>query len=544
MVEPAYIAISAAKKKSLLEAIPAEWHVVVPADTDNLTKFAETCGVLTPREIEITAAYDAVALLERVHAGKYTSLEVAVAFCKRAAIAHQAINCCTEIFFERAYEVAKKQDEYFVANGKPMGPLHGLPVSIKDSYNLRGIDSAIGMPAWVGRPEPESSAIVEVLEELGAVMYVKTTVPQSMMVLDTANNLIGAARNPFSAHITAAGSSGGAGAIVAFRGSLIGMATDIGGSIRVPAYCNGQYGFKPSSGRLPYHNIKGYWPDGEDVTGVLCVDGPVTTSARDLELIVGSIARSKPWLVDPSCARLPWVDEPIDRPLRIGVISSVKTYEPITSIFAECQAKLVAAGHELVPVDFILENELSDIATAFYKADGGEFLVKVCAESGEPLTQAVAEGGLYPCEPIGLHAFWKLSHERAAMQRKWLLHWQATASKTASGEPVDVLLMPAQPQLPRPKEPLTSNTVILAWNTLDYPAAIFPAETIDLARKSYAFEFPAPVTDAEKRADALFPADRAAAYDGFPVGLQLVGQKQDDAALCRAVSIVCGVLEK
>ncbi|KAK7203246.1 amidase signature domain-containing protein [Myxozyma melibiosi] len=541
MSEPAYKAISAAKKQSLIDAIPAEWRVPIPEDQDNLTKFAETAGVLTPKEVEITSNYDAVGLLDKVHAGEYTALEVTIAFCKRAALAHLAINCCTEIFFERAYEVAKKQDAYFAEHGKPVGPLHGLPVSIKDSYNLKGIDSAIGMAAWVGKPEPESSAIVEALEAAGAIMYVKTTVPQSMMVLDTENNLTGACRNPYSKYITAAGSSGGAGAIVAFRGSLIGMATDIGGSIRVPAYANGCFGIKPSSGRNPYHNIKGYWPDGEDVTGVLCVDGPITTSARDLELILKSIAIQEPWLVDPSCARLPWVDpEPLDRPLRIGVINSVKTYEPITSIFKDFQSKVAAAGHELVEIDLHKVTELADIATRFFKADGGIFLQKVCDETGEPLTNAVLNGGLYPCEPIDLNQFWALSHQRAARQREWLRYWLDTASKTKDGEPVDFILLPAQPQLPRPKEPMASDTVILAWNTLDYPAAIFNAETIDLKKKEYKFEFPtpSPTNEVEVAYDKLFPEDRSKAYDGFPVGLQLVGKKQDEPKLLQAVKLL------
>ncbi|KAK9332148.1 amidase signature domain-containing protein [Lipomyces starkeyi] len=543
--EPTYIAISAAKKKALIDAIPTDWRVEIPSDLDNLTKFAECCGVLTDKEVEITSNYDAVGLLEQVHKGVYTSLEVTIAFCKRAALAHQAINCCTELFFERAYEVAKKQDEYFVKTGKPVGPLHGLPISIKDSYNLKGIDSTIGMPAYVNKPEPASSAIVDVMESLGAIMYVKTNVPQSMMVLDTENNLIGPTRNAYSKHITAAGSSGGAGAIVAFRGSLIGMATDIGGSIRVPAYCNGSFGIKPSSGRLPYHNIKGYWPDGEDVTGVLCVDGPVTTSARDLELIVRSIAKAEPWLVDPSCARLPWVDpEPLGRVLRIGVIRGVKTYEPITSIYSSFIDKVSGAGHELIDMELLHGDELADLATAFFKADGGEFLQKICAKSGEPLTEAVADGGLYPCEPIDLIQFWALSHKRAKMQHDWLQYWLDTATKTKDGKPVDVILLPAQPQLPRPKEPLTSNTVILAWNTLDYPAAIFPVETIDSNKKDYKFEFPSPVTQAEHRLEALFPEDRAKAYQGFPVGLQLVGRKQDEAGLLQAVKILEALAEK
>ncbi|KAK9458131.1 amidase signature domain-containing protein [Dipodascopsis uninucleata] len=536
MSEPLYKSISAKKKQQLADAIPAEWKISVPEDVDNFTKFAETTGVLSAEEIEITGKYDAVGLLERIHKGEYTALQVTIAFCKRAALASQCVNCVAEMFFDRAYETAKKLDSYFAEHGKPIGPLHGLPVSIKDSYNLKGVESAIGIPANAFKPEPASSTIVEALEEAGAVLYVKTVVPQSMMVLDTENNLIGPARNPHSKYLTAAGSSGGAGSIVAFRGSLVGMATDIGGSIRVPAYCAGAFGMKPSSGRLPYYNIKNYWPDGEEATGILCVDGPITTSARDLELIVKSIVNTKPWLSDPTCARLPWVDasEFSTNKIKIGVVKDITLYEPIKSIYEEFIQKLTAAGYELVDVELLKSSELAANASRFYQADGGKFLLKQCEETGEPLTNAVQNGGLYPSEPVDMAEFFQLTDNRQKMQKEWLEYWNSTASKTTTKEPIDLIICPSQPALPRPKEPLTSNDCILAWNTLDYPASVVPIEKIDLAKKTYKFEFPKPVTPYEHQLEAMFPEDRSKSYDGFHVGIQVIGRRQFEESVIEA----------
>jgi amidase len=107
-----------------------------------------------------------------------------------------------------------------------------LPISLKDSINVAGVDSTIGMTGYAFQPEKENSVIVDILLDLGAVMYVKTNVPQSMMTPDTENFTFGQTRNPRSKHLTAAGSSGGLGALVAFRGSFLGIGTDVGGSVR------------------------------------------------------------------------------------------------------------------------------------------------------------------------------------------------------------------------------------------------------------------------------------------------------------------------
>jgi Asp-tRNA(Asn)/Glu-tRNA(Gln) amidotransferase A subunit family amidase len=151
---------------------------------------------------------------------------------QRAAVAQQALNCLTEIFFNEAIQRAEFLDDEFQKTGRPIGPLHGLPVSLKDCFNFAGIDSTIGMTGHAFQPEKRNSVVVDILLRLGAVLYVKTNVPQSMMTPDTENFTFGRTRNPRSKHLTAAGSSGGLGALVAFRGSLAGIGTDAGGSVR------------------------------------------------------------------------------------------------------------------------------------------------------------------------------------------------------------------------------------------------------------------------------------------------------------------------
>lgn len=126
------------KKAEQAARIPAEWKLSekdFPADgTVDLRPIARSCGILSENELSITENYDATSLAAAIAARKYTAVEVATAFCKRAAIGHQLCNFMTEIAFLDALEDAKKLDEYFQATGRPVGPLHGIPMSFKVNH--------------------------------------------------------------------------------------------------------------------------------------------------------------------------------------------------------------------------------------------------------------------------------------------------------------------------------------------------------------------------------------------------------------------------
>ena len=107
-------------------ALPAVGVLDVPARS----------GILTPRERELTERYDAVGLLDLMATRQATSEDVVRAFCKRAAVAHQLVNCCTEMLFDEAMQRAKACDDFLSAHGRPLGPLHGLPLSFK--VRIRG----------------------------------------------------------------------------------------------------------------------------------------------------------------------------------------------------------------------------------------------------------------------------------------------------------------------------------------------------------------------------------------------------------------------
>lgn len=124
--------------------------------------------------------------------------------------------------------MARARDEHLAETGKPIGPLHGLPISLKDNINIKSLDSTVGMATHVGHPAKSDATLVEMLEEAGAVFYVKTNVPTAMMIAESVNNLFGRTLNPRNRQTTSGGSSGGESALIVMKGSPIGVGSDIG----------------------------------------------------------------------------------------------------------------------------------------------------------------------------------------------------------------------------------------------------------------------------------------------------------------------------
>ncbi|KAJ3476075.1 hypothetical protein NLG97_g9244 [Lecanicillium saksenae] len=142
---------AAQKRAAVNDLIPQEWRIGdVPSAEDQPNITGDYIRqFLTPREVEITET-EAEAILAKTTSGEWTAKEVATAFCHRAALGHQLVNCLHEIFFEAAIADAEKLDDYFAKHGKPVGPLHGLPVSLKDQFHVKGVETTMGYVGWIG----------------------------------------------------------------------------------------------------------------------------------------------------------------------------------------------------------------------------------------------------------------------------------------------------------------------------------------------------------------------------------------------------------
>lgn len=209
---------AAAKRASVLAKIPPEWRLS-EADLDRASKQRDLTGAfieqfLTVEEIAIISQAS-VSLVAQIREGKYSAVQVTRAFCKTAAIAHQIVSefdsstsilraddwqnpCLHEIFFDQALDRAKELDEYFATHGTTTGPLHGLPISLKDQFHVKGNDTTMGYVGWIGtyegRQDPSlvhnvNSQVVSELLGLGAVLYCKVC-PGSSMTAADANVLV------------------------------------------------------------------------------------------------------------------------------------------------------------------------------------------------------------------------------------------------------------------------------------------------------------------------------------------------------------------
>jgi len=134
------------------------------------------------------------------------------------------------MLFETAICQATALDEYFLTHGRPAGPLHGLPISLKDRFHIEGVDSAIGFASKLHQPRTvqDEGVLVRELRRLGAIIFVKTAVPMGLLTIETENNISGWTRNPYNRVLSAGGASGGEGALQACRASPLGWGSDIG----------------------------------------------------------------------------------------------------------------------------------------------------------------------------------------------------------------------------------------------------------------------------------------------------------------------------
>ena len=319
------------------------------------------------------------------------------------------------------------------AEGKSAGPLHGLPISLKDGFNVKGLEATIGFVSFLGRIAERNSPLVDVLLEQGAVIYVKTNIPQTLMTGDSVNNIFGRTLNPTDTFLGAGGSSGGEGALVAFRGSPLGVGTDIAGSIRIPSLCDGTYGFKPSSSRIPYGGQASPSPPG--VNFLLACAGPLANDIEALKIFSKAVIDSRPALLDSTALDVPWRElQPAKTSkLKLGLIAEDPLYPlhpPIKRSLNEAARLLEAQGHEIIRLDpaECLVAEATEVALAFFATKvAGPDLIQ---EGGEPAVNSVVltrrhNSGLAPNflkDIDNLHGLDKLAAlnvKRSAVIDKW-----------------------------------------------------------------------------------------------------------------------------
>ena len=479
--QPPYQRIRDRKLAQVQTHYRKEWRIPRsqrPAETvANVLSIPETCGILTSREIEITSLPTAESLLDHIKRKKYTSLEVCTAYCKRASIAHQLVNCITEPLFDPALKQAEWLDDYFQRTGELYGPLHGLPISIKDSFHFKGYDSSIGIASLCFRPAATNAVIVDLLLQAGAVIHCKTNIPQTLLALDSVNNIFGRTLNPLNRHgWTAGGSSGGESALVAMKGSVMGIGTDVGGSVRIPAMCCDLVGFKPSTGRIPTGGQQSGQPLGNAKVGLETLAGVIARSIADVGMMLDAIERGSAWEREAGVVPGRWwraMDASHKRKPIIGFLwtdGNTTPLPPVRRCMQDLSQLLRTRGVEILDIHAPRFHDLQSLTNKFFAAPGNAHTFSLLDATQEPLIPWLRKTG-FPRrdEAISLSAYRELWAKRIELQDEMLKIW-----KTSDGRDVDAIICPVAPHpVPGIDEwggvGYTSSFVLLDW-----PAASIP----------------------------------------------------------------------
>ncbi|KAJ6156723.1 hypothetical protein N7497_005608 [Penicillium chrysogenum] len=485
---------------------------------------------LSQTEIAITES-SAETLVASLASGKLTATAVTNAFLRRAAIAQKLTNCIYELLPERAIARANELDDYFEKHGKPSGPLHGLPISIKGHVGLQGRDLSAGFVAWLDRKSQDDANIVRILLNAGAVVYARTTEPQGLMALETCSNITGTTTNPHNTALTPGGSSGGESALQALYGSPLGIGSDIGGSIRSPAANCGLYGLKPSTGRLPLIGCAAYVLGCETIIGTL---GPISPTFSGVELLMKTIIKSKPWVHDSMMLPIPWRDQEKhihldNKKLTVGVMwtDDVVTPAPaVTRALKEVVERLKSVDStEVIEWKAYQQKEALEILTRLYAPDGGKAFTRHVESSGEPFTPLTswALRDTPGIEELSQQGVWDWTGKREMFRYAYLQVEQCCARNGCY----------TMSRIPTPA-PLHDTSRYWGYtslfNLLDYSALVFPVTKVDPERDakdttytpknefdSWAYENYDPV----KQKDA-------------PVSLQLVAKRLEEEKLLQA----------
>ena len=485
-------------------------------------------------------------------AREISSEELVRAHLDRIAERDGALRAFTTVLGDEAVAASRRADEER-RRGEVRGPLHGLPVSMKESLDLAGHASTLGAASRKGLRAAEDAAIVEMFRRAGAVILGRTNVSQLLLYHESRNPLFGQTANAWSLDHTPGGSSGGEGTAIAAGMSPLGVGTDVGGSIRVPAHFSGIAGLKPTLDRWSNLGSNTSLLGQEGIRSQL---GPMARSARDLALAMAAIDPRELSALDGRVPPLPFEDPArVDlAKIRVGVFADDGVVPPSAAVaraLREAAEALRSRGAEVV--DFTppgLPDAAYDYLAAM-TADGGATALSVIA--GEPIDPSLASMKLLTrvpprvraaaarvarlageprlarvLESVGerdVAAYWKLI---AALRKHRTLI--AAAMKRAQ---IDVILCPphATPALPHglSRDFTLAGSPSMLWNLVQFPAGVVPVTRVRASETTRV----SPADRLEKQA-AKVDAQSA----GLPVGVQVVGRPwEEDMVLAAMIGI-------
>ncbi|HMH50772.1 MAG TPA: amidase [Candidatus Acidoferrum sp.] len=442
----------------------------------------------------------ALELAAAIRAKQVSPVEVTETILARIEALNPRLNAFCLVTRDIALRDAREA-EIAVVKGEPIGPLHGVPLSLKDVIFTRGLRTTGGSRLFADAVPEEDAIATGRLRAAGAVLLGKTNTSEFGHKAVTDNPMFGATRNPWNLEMTPGGSSGGAAAAVASGLGPIALGTDGGGSLRIPAAFCGVYGFKPSWGRVPQHPTFPGWEH-------LGVTGPITRTVRDaalaLDVIAGADDRDRHSLPREAGSYVNACDDDI-KGLHVAWTPDLgyATVDPAVQAICEnaaaefeslgCHVEVVNPGWE------DCEEIFRTIVAAQFYAHWSDQLPAQESELDATLVKFIRKGGAVSARE------YVLAMERARA------YWHEAQTFLAR---FDLLLTPTAAVAPfalgssGPREIAGQEISVLGWMPFTFPFNLTgqPAASV-----------PAGVTD-----------------DGLPVGLQIVGRRNADRTVLAA----------
>ncbi|GLD50340.1 fatty-acid amide hydrolase 1 isoform X1 [Lates japonicus] len=324
-------------------------------------------------------------LTKQLQEGKLSPEDVFYSYMEKTLDVNKKLNCCTGILLESF-------DQLKTVDSNKDGLLYGVPVSIKENYLYKNHDVSCGVIVNLDQPAQEDSVLIEVLKRQGAIPFVRTNLPQALLNYDCSNPIYGQTVNPHNLQKTSGGSSGGEGALIGGGGSVLGLGSDIGGSVRIPASFCGICGFKPTAGRLSSQGLR---PIYRGQKSVLSSPGPMARDVDSLALCMQALLCDHMFSLDPTVPPIPFNVQTYQssKPLRIGYLENDGFMQPSPSMargVREVKALLEQAGHTLVPYSPLkIDYAVIDLTVRGIFADGATTLLQKL--EGSPLDPCLKE---------------------------------------------------------------------------------------------------------------------------------------------------------
>jgi fatty acid amide hydrolase len=498
-------------------------------------------------------------LASRIARGECSALDAVDAHIARIDAVNHSLNAVVYERFELARAEARGADKAR-ADGRSAGRFHGVPITVKESLDVAGMPSTYGLCSRARLIAEHDDPYVARLRAAGAIVLGKTNLSQLMLFIESDNPLYGRTNNPWNLKRTPGGSSGGQAAIIAAGGSPLGLATDIGGSIRVPATFCGIAGMKPTAGRMP----EAFGP--RIFSGQTAIVSQVGVLARDVSDVILALecinGGKNPAVEPPRSLGDPYLLDVST--LRVGYYSRAGWFEPSPAVaraVEEAAGVMHQLGARVVPFSPPLPDLAEDLFYGILSADGAKNalellgrdkrdkrvseLLRIASKSRRSINTALTllkltrQHGL--AKLVNNYGFsdtahyWKLVEQQGEYQRRF-----SEALDRAEGGPLDIVLSPAcaLPAIPHgeSRNLATAGAYAVIYNVLGYPAGIVPVTRIgpeeQVGRRKSADRMERSALRAEVRSV------------GLPVGVQVVARPWREHVALAAMLAIESVVKK